>query len=140
MTTSGERADTGLQVVSKVVAVANPAAGADWSFVTTSTVQILCVICQLQASAVVANRTPFIEFVTPGGISLFDNGAPGPIAAGGTGAYRMAPAFPSVNNGGTMTIPIPQGLVLATGSTIRVATINLDAGDQWSAIVLTFAG
>ena len=140
MTTSGERADTGLQVVSKIVTVANPAAGADWLFALTAPGLLIAVNAVLTTSAVVANRVPSFKLQDTGGDEIWEC-ANGVNQAAAQVRRYMAGATGSVANIGTQQYFFtPPGLVMSTGWAIRSNTVALDVGDQWSQIVLTFAG
>ena len=140
MTTSGERADTGLAVASKVVAVGNPAAGADWAFNVISTLTLVGVAALLTTSAVVANRTVQLTIADNGGHRVYSSPFSGNQAASNAERYSWGAGLALSGAGGSNSCPTPSGLVVGAGWTIATFTGALDVGDQWSNIVLTFAG
>ena len=123
----------------KTVAVANPAAGADWSVQVPAGVtwEVQSVYAQLATSAVVANRFPVLVVQDAGGNTLLDaNPGGGGQTATQTHKYTWAiGAGSNQNTSANPSAPIPD-MVLPGGSTIGTTTLNLDAGDQWSAVSL----
>jgi hypothetical protein len=117
--------------------VANPGAGADWTFTApgTTQVRIIGTSATLTTSAAVANRVPEL---------IFDDGAAPPFAFGTPN--QSVPASQTVKVGGTnapmgaaanvadVMVSIPQGIILRPGSRISSNTINIQGADQWSNI------
>lgn len=140
MTTSGERADTGLSVVSLAVQLGNPVAGSDWTTGIGATNALIVVTAQLVTSATVANRLPSLQLIGPGAIVVASLPASSVQAAGSTETYVWGVGLPFTSGQGVNLVPIPTGIVLGLGWTLRTSTSGLQAGDQWSAINVTFAG
>ena len=126
----------------QVVSVPSPAAGADWSYTLPWPAKVVSVSGQLATSATAATRWPnlagllgpantyaqYLAMTTAGvGASLYQHlqGWPG------------APAPPLLNSGnpGASMFTVPPG-VLPAGTTVESITFNLQAGDQWSGVVL----
>lgn len=140
MGTSGERGFVGEQVASVVVAPANPAAGADWSFVVVTARQLLAVTATLVTSATVANRTPQLKIATPTPVTVLLTGLLPAQAASATVVYQWYQGAPTSGAAGaTETTGVPP-VVPGVNWTVGTSTTGLQVGDQWSAIVLTFAG
>jgi uncharacterized Ntn-hydrolase superfamily protein len=129
----------------KVVTVANPAAGADF----TATVPagefwiVLAVAALLTSDATVQNRT--VKLIIDNGTdTLFQGGNSGTgQQASVAGQYSFAPnlimELAQVIGGLVRFFPIPGGtvpIVLSPGYRVRSATGSLAAGDQWSNIRL----
>lgn len=117
-----------------------PAAGAE--FVATVPAGVIWELIGLQAtltaSAVVANRQPSLLVRDADQTQLARFGQPGTVTAstGATiewwaGLGMTATVGPQMSG-----LPAPP-LVLTAGAQLRSLTGGLDAGDQWSALVLT---
>lgn len=140
MSTSGERVNLGSSLANVVIAVGNPAVATDWSFALTKTGTLLCVAAVLTTSATVANRIPQLVLSDNAGHILSQSSNAPAEPASSVVSYYWYPGAGHINAAGVVvTNPIPP-LTLATGWTISTQTSGLSAGDQWSLIVLTFAG
>lgn len=140
MATSGEQSVSGIGAVSVVTAVGNPAAGADWSFVVPATRQLICVTALLTTAVAVANRTPQLKLATATPVTIVLSPLAPAQVASLADTYVWFPGAPlSAAAAATITAPIPT-VTLAANSTIGTVTAGIQAADQWSAIVLTFAG
>jgi hypothetical protein len=122
--------------------VANPAAGADWSFamlgVTRAT--FCTVFAQLVTSANVATRTAALQ-ITDGANVLAIVDSTTTQVASLTTQYTGYCSSPLGGTGGTHAYwPLPAPLILRPGWTIGSLTNNIQAGDQWSLIRLVFLG
>lgn len=121
----------------KVIAVPNPALGAEWSLAAAEGAmwRVLSVVFTLTTSAVVNNRS--VRVVADDGTTeFFRTRAGSPQAAGLVGVHSMAEGFAA---GGTVTtnqmLSWPaRGVWLPRGHRLRSQTDLLDAGDQYSAI------
>lgn len=140
MATSGERAQVGSAVASTVQTVANPAAGAEWTFAFTSTKALIAVTAVLATSATVANRQPILQITDNGGHVIAQTVGASPQTAGQTWTYSFFPGATQTGANGRLLAPIPPNIVVATNWSIQTVGSGLQAGDQWSGIVLTFAG
>lgn len=123
----------------KTVAVANPAAGADWSVQVPAGVtwEVQAVYGQLATSAVVANRFPVLV-ITDAASNPLVNANPGGGGQTATQTHKYTWAIDAASNQNTSanpSTPIPD-VVLPAGATIASSTLNLDAADQWSAVSL----
>lgn len=119
-----------------VQAVANPAAGADWSQVVPAghLWRPFSVTCQLLTSAAVANRQAVL--VLGDGTSTYAYlTAPAVQAAGATVIYTWTDVDTFVALGARQVAALPV-VDIPPGWTIGVATSLIDVGDQWSAIRL----
>ncbi len=126
--------------VRRVVPVPSPAAGAEWSVSVPGGVLwvVRAVKGRLTTSAVVANRRPDLK-VSDGSIDLFGIGALTNQAANFVDDWSWVAGYASNVGGfspGDETNYFPE-FPLYGGYIIRTVTRNIDAGDQWSAIVVT---
>jgi len=120
--------------------VTAPGAGADWTFTVQAglTAIVRGVRAQLVTSATVATRLARVQ-ITDGTHIACDVAAGATQVASLTNLYNWA-AGVTVNALGTAPVIINAGLPrecrLSAGYTIQSATQNIQAADQWSAIVL----
>lgn len=140
MTSSGGRMVTPQGVTSGIVTVTQPAAGADWTTTLANGGSVGSIVAQFVTSAVVANRFPAFQILDNGGHVLWSVQTPTAQAAGITHTYGAGPGVGMNATGSTVMLPLPSGLVVPAGGIVKSVTTALDAGDQWSAIVLTLAG
>jgi hypothetical protein len=120
------------------VNVANPAAGADWTFTASAAVRfrVVSVNAQLLTSAAVANRIP--RMLIDDGANIVSNGAPNQIVPAST--TSQVTGTTTVTSAGA-NIPdvlcsIPGNAILKPGWRLRSNTVNIQAADQWSNIWL----
>ena len=124
---------------SRAITVTNPAAGADWSVtVPTGAVWTLNSVSALfTASAAVANRLPAIVLVAPGGTNLF---------TGTQNTFVTASQAITFMTGGNQVTLMPNAnlayvatntsIRLQAGAVIKSVTSGIQAGDQWSNIIV----
>jgi hypothetical protein len=115
---------------------ANPAAGADWTFVCTANTRLYVrsFSSQFVASAGVANRQ--VEVIVDDGTNtVWRTSASANITAGQTafvsGTSEQSPTGVITT---TINVVIPDDLRLVNGWRLRVLTTGIQAGDQWSNI------
>lgn len=123
----------------KSVPVATPAAGAEWSVTVPAGVVwiVQSIFARFLSSVVVANRFPRLGF-TDGSVTIGRVVALVTIPANQAWDHsylRGAGAAWSGTSGVGLTYPLPD-FRLPAGYTIFTTTPNLDAGDQWSQIVV----
>lgn len=126
-------------VVPRIVTVASPAAGADWSVNVPGGMvwQVQAIAATLVTSVVVANRFAAL---------LVGDGTTTPIRLGGAPAIvaSLTTRFCWLRDyGHSITASNPSGITIAWpvipilgGWTISSSTLAIDVGDQWSAISL----
>ncbi len=121
------------------IAIANPAAGADFTITVPAgrTWEILGVAGQFTTSAVAGNRTPSLFLQVrgnPAGISI-TSGAVIPASQGNNMCWGIGlPAFGPLD--GTLNTALPQRMLLNAGDKLGSSTAGILAGDQWSNIYL----
>ncbi len=112
-----------------------PAAGADWTQTvpTSARWRVRGFTASLTTSAVAGTRQPQIQ-VTDGVNVLFTIDAANTLAASLTAAFSWVPGYPNTPLAvATRTTFIPLDLTLFAGWIIRASTVNIQAGDQWTA-------
>ncbi len=119
----------------------NPAAGAQFVFSLSFTARLKAITAVFTASAVGGNRYPYF-YINIQGLTIAYTPLP-PSAVTATASYVISayPGAPLTNSpvaDGIMTLPIPD-LVLPASAAIVSNCIGMLAGDQWSAIELSFA-
>ncbi len=118
------------------VQVANPAAGADWTFTvpTTTRMRIVSLAATLTTAVAVANREP--QIIIDDGVNTYWEAEVAVNIPASTVNVITATAL-SIPNGivtTTQNIPIPPALILPNGHRLRTNTVGIQAADQWSAI------
>jgi hypothetical protein len=120
------------------VAVADPAAGSDWSYTLAAGQywRLEGLRARLVTDATVATRLPQLE-ILPGGFLC--------ILTRGTNAHTASLTVDytagdwGIRSAATEALqywPVPSDIRLREGNVIRVVTANLQAGDQWSLIAI----
>lgn len=129
------------------VVVANPAAGADFSYTIPNAPggysylgqqRIVAIRAGLATSAAVANRQPGLYISDTFGHVMALVPYAAAQAASLTWYYTWAvgmPVIPAVNS--QVANPLPDWFVLSQGQKIVALTAGLQAADQWSSIVVT---
>ena len=127
------------------VTVPNPAAGADWSYTLPFSAKLKAVSAQLNTSGTVATRYPtfvgllgrvstYAQYIamTPSGISASNSAH--------LQGWAGTPGLPVVNTGspGLTMFTFPD-IALGVTNVITSVTFNIQSGDQWSGINLTFS-
>lgn len=125
--------------VRRVVNVANPAAGADWSVAVPSGVmwRLTTGVATLTTSAAVANRLPGLSFVTSDGMiyrSPDDNAIGANVVANRVYVCNGVNAQ-TVNNNSWSEVAVPD-MWIPSGTLISSNTTAIDVADQWSNIHL----
>lgn len=122
----------------RVVTIANPAAGAEFTLRTPgeSIWRVLSVRFRFTTDATVAGRE--VALIADDGTNAYWQTAVdgGQAASLGTD-YATNQAF-NVTGGANVFRPLnypPEGLWLGPGNRLRTSTLNIQAGDQFSAIV-----
>lgn len=123
----------------RVITATVPAAGADWSETVPTGAVWELVACRASfvAAAAVATRQPFM-LLDDGVNALYYLSGHGGATANSTTLYQWAQGVPFTGllAGAPAPIAVPTRVRLSAGSRVRVSTINVQAADQWSAIVL----
>lgn len=117
--------------------VTNPAAGADWSYVqaNNSRGRVQSFAATLTTSATVASRIVRVQVTDSGAAVQWQGVAQANIPASTTAVVAGGPGqFTSTTDPTTQNVPLPGLVMLGAQWTIRVSTLNLQAGDQWSLI------
>ncbi len=122
------------------VAVPNPPAAGDWSYVLPSPGRLKGITAVYSTSAGVANRFPALRIVPN---VLFLPMVPAVITASLNNYMNLfagAPLAANTSIAGDVfsTAPIPDLGLLPAGTTIETTTFNVGAGDQWAGIELSF--
>jgi hypothetical protein len=121
----------------RTIKVANPAVGTDWSLVVPGGVvwEILCGTSTLTADATVINRRVVLT-IDDGQTAVWTIEDEQAITNGVASVHSFYPtgAIQGIAQpAGFQVMPYPRRLFYA-GDRFRVATTNLQAGDQWSAV------
>lgn len=118
--------------------VANPAAGADWSFTVpvAARIRIRSLSATLTTSATVANRVP--QLMLTDGTNVYYVMAPNQaVSAGITSTVSAGPTnVPVIGAPGFVPLTLPGDAILPAGHVVKVVTAALQAGDQWTNIWL----
>ena len=124
------------------VTVSNPAAGADWSYTVPTgggrTLESVSYVFLNDAQA--GNRLGRVR-VRRGGVAIYQAAASAVTVANGTGTYSFAKGL--VANTVTSTSPLNplfKAPPLLAGDVIDSNCLNIQTGDQFSAILLQFSG
>lgn len=117
----------------------NPSAGADWtfSFNAQTRTYVRYGSAKLVTSATVANRLPRIILNPLAGNPGFQGGPSVAIPASTTAQVSFGPGLGITNADATsVLVPLPENAGLRTISFMQSSTVGLQAGDQWSNIVI----
>lgn len=136
---AGEGDWCGEDVRRRVIQVPSPAAGAEWSVQVPGGERwsIRSLVAQLLTSAVAANRGARLE-VSDGNVRVASYQAAQIQAASTTVRHTLVPGGPVGANAQSQASqwPGPDPFILAPTWVLSTSTINLDVGDQWSAIAM----
>lgn len=124
--------------------VANPAAGADWTYTVGaggavgSRQRIIAITAKLVTSAAVATRQVVLA-VKSGATLLWEIAAGATQLASLTQTYNFGPGAPTQTTviATTLSTGLPVDFSLGNGFTISSVTTAIDVADQWSAIAVT---
>ena len=122
------------------VNIANPAAGADWTFLVQAhqRVRLSSLTATFVASASVATRIPHIQILSSSGTVVWRAAPQATIVASQTVLLSAASTqVQSVIDTGCLNWPLPTPCVLMPGESLQTITAAIQAGDQWSVIWLT---
>lgn len=123
----------------RIVTVANPAVGADWT--TTMPVRVrwelIAVRGQYVADANVANRDPALR-IDSGATIMYEAPVDRQINAGETRRLSWGAGVGVISSGNGLVYngSIPVGLMLNNAMKILTVTNQIQIGDQWSGVVL----
>ena len=120
--------------------VAQPAAGADWSYTFPAIgryrVQQMC--ATFVTSAAAGNRIPRIQVFGYSGVVTWWAGPQAFVVPSASVKVNAASTcITTTVDGSSIHLPLPSPLIMGSGEILQVSTTGLQAGDQWSSIVLT---
>lgn len=131
-------AGTGIRRNWRTVRIDKPAVGADWTTRPGGqrVWRVVSLVARLVTSAVVANRRVRLQ-ATDGENPYFiaESHLAHPASTTVDYAAHTGSAVTAADN---LVLPLPlpsAGLIVRPGATLEVVTDNIDAADQWSAIV-----
>lgn len=113
---------------------AAPAAGVDWTFAwqSLSRTQLLSFSALLTTSAVVANRIVRIQLLDIAANIVYQGAANALIPASTAAQVSgLEGQNTSTIDATTVNVALPGPMIWSGGYTLRVNTLNLQAGDQW---------
>jgi len=125
--------------ITRSVTITNPAAGANWSITVPAGASwtLTSARATLATSATAANRIPDLQIKDGSGNIVLDALAGVAQTATLTDVWSWSVgAVTSTVLGATNSVGLPGGFDLNAGWQIVQVTANLQAGDQWSSIVL----
>lgn len=125
--------------INTTIAVGAPGAGNEFSSGVSLETQLRLQGLRflLTASATVANRRVHLQFKR-GGTVLYETFAAVDHTASQAMFYSCwpVPTAGAYNHDNDILIPIPDGLILGENDTVNTATVNLQAGDAFTGIIL----
>lgn len=140
MSASGGRTDVGRGYTPTVQAVAQPAAGQNFSIIPVGTAQLVAVTATLVTSATAGNRLPQLQVADASLHTLVNLPSSSVQAPSLTETYTWALGMPFASGNNLNLIPLPSGLVVPPTWSVIMSMPAIAAGDQWSSIVATWAG
>lgn len=116
--------------------VANPAAGAQWSFTVPQGVryELKSVRADFIANATVLNRVPALRFTDSGGNNFSIISWPAVVTASQIPTLTAGPGLTGVSNAVVQTVALHNNLLLGPGYVIDTNSTVMAAGDQWQNI------
>lgn len=122
----------------RVTQIAQPAAGVDVLAVCPQPAmwEIHSLQAQLTTDAVVANRTPHLVVMDGVGNYTYNAPAPGAQTATQTWQYSAGSTVVVWSNDSAVVLVLPYPTILLPGWKVGFKTSALDAGDQWSNVVI----
>lgn len=122
--------------VVRTIALAQPAAGADFAAITVPGGAVWCIetlFGQLVCSAAAANRRPVLR-LTDGNLRIGDFSENASVTANSTSTHTFARniAHTVAGLGGQGNFAPAPDIWLQAGATIAIATAGIDVADQWS--------
>lgn len=123
--------------VPRVILVNQPAAGAEWKYVHSGPSWFVptCIVAQLVTSATVANRAPRLT-VTFRSVMCAQFAPSAVVAASLTVIVSASDSGGATADATTVTVELADNLIIADGMTLASSTVNLQVGDQYSAIAI----
>lgn len=120
--------------------VANPAAGADWTYTVPAGVQqtLISVRAVLTTGASALTAPVILRITSPTGQIIADVSALATQGAGVAVTYVWMAGAQSTSSTNFQQMSLPTGLRLLPGSTIQTISGGIVATDQWSAITITY--
>ena len=126
--------------LARSVTLANPAAGADWSVTVPpgAIFTLNSVSGTLATAAGGSARIPTLVITDAAGNTVFNGPATASVNASSTENFTWsnAPAPPPAAAAATVG-PLPAGMRLGPGWTVKTVTSGIQPGDQWSNVVLS---
>lgn len=122
----------------RVIQVAQPAAGLDFTATVPAMARwrVQCLQAQLLTSAVVANRVPHLVITDGQGHTMYNFPSPGNQVPSTTFQYSAGTTIVTTQFDGAQVLVLPYPMKLLQGWTIGMLSTALQAGDQWSNIVI----
>jgi hypothetical protein len=122
----------------RVIPVANPNVGLDWTAKVPATARwkLSCLQAQLTSSAVAVNRVPHVVITDGQGHSVYNFPAPNNQVAGTVVQYSAGTTIVAASFDNASVLVLPEPVKLLQTWTIGMVTTALDPGDQWSNIFL----
>lgn len=126
--------------MSAAATVANPAAGADWTYTVPAgvTQSLISVRAVLTTGATAPTAPVILRITSPTGQIIADVAALSTQATGVAVTYMWSAGAQSTSSTNFQQMSLPTGLRLLPGSTIQTITAGIVATDQWSAITITY--
>lgn len=120
--------------------VANPAAGADWSYTVPAgiTETLLSVRAVLTTGGAALTAPVILRITSPTGQIIADVAALSAQGAGAAVTYSWVAGAQSTSSTNFQQMSLPTGLRLMPGSTIQTISAGIVAADQWSAITISY--
>lgn len=129
--------DLAIEAAQPTLTPANPAAGAGFTQTLTRSGTLEAITFTLQTSAVVANRTVFVQYLDAAGNLLVSIPVTGTVVASSiVNVVAAIGITQALNAAGNSRGVLPFPLVLPAGGQVKILVTGEDAGDQLSAIVL----
>jgi hypothetical protein len=122
----------------RIITLAQPALGADWSAAVPATARwrVNALQAQLTTSAAVANRIPHIVITDGQGHNVYNMPAPTNQVAASAVQYSAGATVVTAFFDSAAVLALPYPLKLLQNWTIASLTTGIQAADQWANIVL----
>lgn len=116
--------------------VSNPSAGSDWALALPANVRwrIAGITAQLNTSAVAGNRYALLR-IDSGGITIALTPCPVALVASTSYTFTWAVGIQASSDGSNhIAAPVGDAAIRFGLAVVRVVTVGIQSGDQWSAI------
>ena len=122
----------------RVIALAQPVAGADWVATVPATAiwRVQCLQAQFTTSAAVQNRVPHLQITDGQGHSVYNFPSPSNQVAGSVLQYSAGTTIVTTQFDNTQVLVLPYPMKLLQNWTIQSLTTGIQAADQWANVVL----